>query len=467
MVDNLKVVNLNKIVFLIFLIMFIGGVFGNSSLLTMRLKYSLVVNSGYYINSHVNVSNGSFSYLYMLIVARNQDSNVRLVDLLDNKTAACSIYGNSSAVLDVTIRDNKVDLVLTLVNVLLICNVKPWFNVEGDVSLSKIQYDLSNANKQEAKIYAGRAARVLLKSSLLFNNTSWSILRGNNYIGDMIFFLRDIELYQNATLLLYRHTGDVELKFGDKVYPTALVAFVNYTNHPLGLNEFSYNDVNISSSDLCVAEFSKPAIGIVKMINPPVDLLNHWRKIVHKHNLLLVDLQNNTYIVKNYIIEQVYRAINSNRLWRLNYYLVSSSRIDDTEFYRYYPFTIINNTPYGIVPPTSNITTMYDNINGVLVLVNISNNLKPSAIIREYMWYPIDILRFGFNISMIVFPRNSTLSMKLIDATINKAQLTVIGSPVLNKASKEMVKPLFITLILSVILLLIIFIKYKEAMKYK
>ncbi len=460
------------IIFLvIFPIIVIGGILGDSLSSAIELRYLMFVDSHYYIDSYVHVDNGSISYTYMLILARNSSTDVigivDLRDLLANKTAACNIYGNSSAMLDVAIQGNRVNLSLIMVNPLLLCNVRPWFKVEGNISLSKIQYGSPDTSKQDFKVYIGYARKITLSTSLLLNDTSWSIFRKNSYVGDMIFLLRNAELYQNATLLLFRHSGGVGLKLSDKEYPTAIVAFINYTDHPLGLNKFNYDNISISPIDLCKADFSKPSIGIVKMINPSVDLLNHWRKMAHQYNLLLVDFHNNTYIVKNHVIEQAYSMVNDSRLWRLDYYLISESRIGDTEFYRYHPFIIINNTSYGIVPPTSNLTVIYDNINGILLSVNVSNSIEP-IVIKRYHWYPIDILGYGLNISMIVFPRNSTLSIKLVDARINETQITVIsGNPGINEVFKELFKPLLIAVILSAIILLTLFVKYRKTVSYR
>ena len=431
----------------------------------ISLTYEVSVQAKIYLDLNLFVSNNkSIEYKYSLIAVPDTVETVRVggYDILVNKTPGCIILINNTTLLKVAVEKNHmVNLSLITSKAFLVCNVKPWFNFKGNLTLRDVEYRQPLANSSlHMRVYIGSVSQVLLSSNLTLNDNVWALFHGNKYIGDMIFAISKHDMNKNSTLLLFYHGRDIELKLQEKSYPTAFLSYVNYTNHPP--YGFNYNNVSLESSDICLSDFWKPSLANIKMINPSLDILNTWKKIAKEQGLTLISLPNNTYIVKNSLIEKAYQSLKDYRKWKLYYKVIVHSKYDNTEFYRLRPFITIDNISYAVVPLPYNMTVLYDNTHGILLYMAFNNTLPPSTIIKRYALLPVDPLYYGLNIRMILYPRDSTLYIKLIEAKINKTNVIEIGgTPSINPLYSRLVEALTVASVIVVAIAIVFFIKIK------
>ena len=356
--------------------------------------------------------NSPFKLKYKVDLYLVKNPNLEIGDnysaLILNETPACLLFTNKSIRIIFSIHGAEAVVTLLLNKSYLICNVKPWFQVLGDLSLGTLRY----FNKSHS-LYMGFVYGAKLQARFLIDFSKWALFSNNTYVGDILFLIDRKELGLNATILLVRHSDTITCKVNNSKYPTSVLVYINYTKHPL--TDFEHNNIKVNNMDISLGDYFKPALNNIKIINPPMELLKYWVDTARKYSMKLIDYGNNTYLIANMDFGRIYEAIDESRYWRLKYIPIELYERNEMKFYRFRPFVVIDGEPYCIVPSEDHIDLLYDVVNGVMLELSYTESIQTLTRVSRIL--PPDILLHGMGINSIRYPYGAKLSIKA--STIN------------------------------------------------
>ncbi len=439
-----------------------------SQIKRFNLTYDILVHGGNYVNSYMKILDPNYGktfepvYRVGLYIVKEPDIEVgaNYTTLLLNQTPACIVLTNNTVKMSINLINNKMKILLALNKAYLICNIEPWFQYKGNVSLNTIKYF-----GKDYSLYTGFTDKVIIQSEFVVNAGKWALFKNGVYIGDIIFMISKDELGLNSTILLLRHTSTVTCTVNNTVYPSSVLIYVNYTKHPS--KDFILNTIKVDRINIGLGDHFKPVLNNIRIINPPIELVRHWMELARKYSLAFIDYGNNTYDVLNTNFSRTYNVISRLRYWSLKYTTSSIIRSNGMVFYRFKPFISIGNVSYCVVPYEHNLSISYSILNGVMLEMNFSGRIP--TLTNRTILIPPDILLHGLGVGAIVYPYNTTLSIRLSKASFNLQGNVELGSyTYINLNIHDIVIFTTIIVVLAIIIVLLLLLaKIKKGSRFE